>query len=178
MNKNRTIIKVLLIGTCVIIIVALIYFNIIKKNNQAKYDNKTTKNFQEENNLNNSITNDYSINNNTNNNLGTDNEIITNTDANLSNNKNEKFIMKIKDVFKITGKGTVVTGKVESGTIKVNDTVQIIGENNEIKTTVITGIERFKNNDREVEVGENVGLFLKDIEKEEVKEGQIVQSVD
>ena len=174
MNKNRTIIKVLLIGTCVIIIVALIYFNIIKKNNQSKYVNNTTINFQEENNLNNSVTNDYIINNN----LSTGNEFITNTDANLSNDKNEKFYMKIKDVFKITGKGTVVTGKVESGTIKVNDTVQIIGENNEIKTTVITDIERFKKNDGEVEVGENVGLFLKDIEKEDVKEGQIVQSVD
>lgn len=174
MNKNRTIIKVLLIGTCVIIIVALIYFNIIKKNNQSKYVNKTTINFQEENNLNNSVTNDYIINNN----LSTGNEFITNTDTNLSNDKNEKFYMKIKDVFKITGKGTVVTGKVESGTIKVNDTVQIIGENNEIKTTVITGIEHFKKNDGEVEVGENVGLFLKDIEKEDVKEGQIVQSVD
>ena len=174
MNKNRTIIKVLLIGTCVIIIVALIYFNIIKKNNQSKYVNKTTINFQEENNLNNSVTNDYIINNN----LSTGNEFITNTDANLSNDKNEKFYMKIKDVFKITGRGTVVTGKVESGTIKVNDTVQIIGENNEIKTTVITDIERFKKNDGEVEVGENVGLFLKDIEKEDVKEGQIVQSVD
>ena len=110
MNKNRTIIKVLLIGTCVIIIVALIYFNIIKKNNQSKYVNKTTINFQEENNLNNSVTNDYIINNN----LSTGNEFITNTDANLSNDKNEKFYMKIKDVFKITGKGTVVTGKVES----------------------------------------------------------------
>ncbi|MBP3831519.1 MAG: hypothetical protein ILA02_04005 [Clostridia bacterium] len=174
MNKNRTIIKVLLIGTCVIIIVALIYFNIIKKNNQSKYVNNTTINFQEENNLNNSVTNDYIINNN----LSTGNEFITNTDANLSNDKNEKFYMKIKDVFKITGRGTVVTGKVESGTIKVNDTVQIIGENNEIKTTVITDIERFKKNDGEVEVGENVGLFLKDIEKEDVKEGQIVQSVD
>lgn len=101
----------------------------------------------------------------------------TDTSYNKDPNYKEKatFLMTIEDVFSITGRGTVVTGRIEKGTIKVNDTVQIIGVNGEvIKTTTIIGIEVLRENLDSATVGDNVGLILKNIKKDEVEKGQVL----
>jgi elongation factor Tu len=84
------------------------------------------------------------------------------------------FLMPIEDVFTITGRGTVVTGRVERGRLKVGDTVQIIGLSEETKTTVVTGLEMFRKLLDEVMAGDNVGALLRGIEKKEVERGQVL----
>ena len=83
------------------------------------------------------------------------------------------FLMPIEDVFSITGRGTVVTGRVESGTIKVGDECEIVGLKPTQKTTV-TGVEMFRKLLDQGEAGDNVGLLLRGTKKEEVERGQIV----
>ncbi|MFZ5816934.1 MAG: elongation factor Tu [Bacillota bacterium] len=84
------------------------------------------------------------------------------------------FLMPIEDVFTITGRGTVVTGRVERGRLKVGDTVQIIGLAEETKTTVVTGLEMFRKLLDEVVAGDNVGALLRGIDKKEVERGQVL----
>ena len=121
------------------------------------------------------IENNISNSNNTNNEIeNTNTNININSNENLNYDKNSSFLMPIEDVFTITGRGTVVTGRIERGTIKLNDQVQIIGLNDEVKTTVITGIEMFRENLDSATAGDNVGLVLKDIERDEVERGQVL----
>jgi elongation factor Tu len=84
------------------------------------------------------------------------------------------FLMPIEDVFTITGRGTVVTGKVERGTLKVNETVEIVGIKDTKQTTTVTGIEMFRKLLDTAQAGENVGLLLRGIKREEVERGQVV----
>ena len=84
------------------------------------------------------------------------------------------FLMPIEDVFTITGRGTVVTGKVERGTLKVNETVEIVGIKETKQTTTVTGIEMFRKLLDTAEAGENVGLLLRGIKREDVERGQVV----
>jgi elongation factor Tu len=84
------------------------------------------------------------------------------------------FLMPIEDVFTITGRGTVVTGRVERGVVKVNETVEIVGIHPEISTTTVTGVEMFRKILDEGRAGENVGLLLRGIKREEVERGQVV----
>ncbi|MDQ1289749.1 MAG: elongation factor Tu, partial [Actinomycetota bacterium] len=84
------------------------------------------------------------------------------------------FLMPIEDVFTITGRGTVVTGKVERGILKVNETVEILGIKQEKQTTTVTGIEMFRKLLDTAQAGENVGLLLRGIKREEVERGQVV----
>lgn len=84
------------------------------------------------------------------------------------------FLMPIEDVFTITGRGTVVTGRVERGTCKVGDQVEIVGLRDESKTTVVTGLEMFRKLLDEVMAGDNVGALLRGIEKREVERGQVL----
>jgi elongation factor Tu len=84
------------------------------------------------------------------------------------------FLMPIEDVFTITGRGTVVTGRVERGVCKVNETVEIVGIHPEIQTTTVTGVEMFRKILDEGRAGENVGLLLRGIKREEVERGQVV----
>jgi elongation factor Tu len=84
------------------------------------------------------------------------------------------FLMPIEDVFSIKGRGTVVTGRIERGKIKLNDEVEIVGLGEETKKTTVTGIEMFHKQHEEAEAGMNVGLLLRGIDKEEVKRGQVV----
>ena len=89
--------------------------------------------------------------------------------------ENEKpFIMPIEDIFSITGRGTVVTGRIETGTIHVNDPVEIVGFNDEAKKSVCTGVEMFRKLLDQGEAGDNVGLLLRGIDKKEVKRGEVV----
>jgi len=83
------------------------------------------------------------------------------------------FLMPVEDVFTITGRGTVITGKVERGTVKVNDDVEIVGIRDKQKTTV-TGIEMFRKLLDYAEAGENVGLLLRGTKREDVERGQVV----
>jgi elongation factor Tu len=83
------------------------------------------------------------------------------------------FLMPVEDVFTITGRGTVLTGKVERGQIKVNDEVEIVGIRDKQKTTV-TGIEMFRKLLDFAEAGENVGILIRGIKREEVERGQVV----
>lgn len=84
------------------------------------------------------------------------------------------FLMAIEDVFSITGRGTVVTGRIERGVVKVGDTVEIVGLRDEIKTTVVTGVEMFRKTLDQGQAGDNVGLLLRGIEKNEVERGMVV----
>ena len=87
---------------------------------------------------------------------------------------NEKpFLMSIEDVFTITGRGTVVTGRVERGQLKLNDTVEIVGIK-PTKSTVVTGIEMFRKQLDYAEAGDNAGVLLRGISREEVERGQVL----
>ena len=83
------------------------------------------------------------------------------------------FLMPVEDVFSITGRGTVATGRIETGKCKIGDEVQLLGLG-EDKKSVITGVEMFRKTLPEGEAGDNVGLLLRGIDKEEVKRGMVV----
>src|SRR5690606_22162066 len=84
------------------------------------------------------------------------------------------FLMPIEDVFSITGRGTVVTGRIERGVVKVNDTVEIVGIRDKSLTTTVTGVEMFRKLLDEGRAGDNVGLLLRGVKREEVERGQCV----
>jgi elongation factor Tu len=83
------------------------------------------------------------------------------------------FLMPIEDIFTIQGRGTVATGRVERGVIKVNEPVEIVGLR-ETKSTVVTGVEMFKKLLDEGQAGDNVGLLLRGIERKEIERGQVI----
>ncbi len=88
---------------------------------------------------------------------------------------NEKpFLMPIEDIFSITGRGTVATGRIETGVVHTGDEVEIVGLGEEPKKTVITGVEMFRKILDEGEAGDNVGLLLRGIDKKEIKRGQVL----
>ena len=84
------------------------------------------------------------------------------------------FLMPIEDIFSITGRGTVATGRIETGIVKTGDEVQIIGLGEEPKKSVITGVEMFRKVLDEGQAGDNVGLLLRGIDKKEIKRGQVI----
>ncbi|SDQ14593.1 elongation factor Tu [Quadrisphaera sp. DSM 44207] len=84
------------------------------------------------------------------------------------------FLMPVEDVFTITGRGTVVTGRIERGVLKVNESVEIVGIRNKSQTTTVTGIEMFRKLLDEGQAGENVGLLLRGLKREDVERGQVV----
>jgi elongation factor Tu len=84
------------------------------------------------------------------------------------------FLMPIEDVFGIKGRGTVVTGRVERGQIKVSDTVEIIGMREDIRKTVVTGVEMFRKLLDSGLAGDNIGCLLRGIERQEVERGQVL----
>jgi elongation factor Tu len=84
------------------------------------------------------------------------------------------FLMPIEDVFSITGRGTVVTGRIERGVINVNETVDLIGIKNEKATTTVTGVEMFRKLLDQGQAGDNVGLLLRGTKREDVERGQCV----
>ncbi len=89
--------------------------------------------------------------------------------------ENEKpFLMPIEDIFSITGRGTVVTGRIETGTIHVNDPVELVGFGDAPRATTVTGVEMFRKLLDQGEAGDNVGLLLRGIDKKDVKRGEVV----
>ena len=87
--------------------------------------------------------------------------------------RDKPFLMPVEDVFSITGRGTVATGRVETGVIKVGDEVQILGLG-EDKKSVVTGVEMFRKLLDQGEAGDNVGLLLRGIDKNEIKRGMVI----
>ena len=84
------------------------------------------------------------------------------------------FLMPVEDVFTITGRGTVATGRVERGVIKVGDTVEIVGMNDEPKSTVVTGVEMFRKLLDQAVAGDNIGALLRGIDRKEIERGQVL----
>src|SRR2546421_1391580 len=84
------------------------------------------------------------------------------------------FLMPVEDVFSITGRGTVVTGRIERGTIHTGETVDIIGIKEKAQSTTVTGVEMFRKILDDGQAGDNVGLLLRGIKREEVERGQVV----
>ncbi len=84
------------------------------------------------------------------------------------------FLMPVEDVFSITGRGTVATGRIETGIIKVGEEVQIIGLGDGAKKSVVTGVEMFRKLLDQGEAGDNVGLLLRGIDKEDIKRGMVI----
>ena len=83
------------------------------------------------------------------------------------------FLMPVEDVFTITGRGTVATGRVERGTVKVGDTVEIVGMGSKLQT-VITGVEMFRKMLDQAQAGDNVGLLLRGVQRNEIERGQVL----
>src|SRR5436305_14813027 len=83
------------------------------------------------------------------------------------------FLMPIEDVFSIKGRGTVATGRVEQGIVKVNEEVEIVGIR-DTRKTVVTGVEMFKKNLDQGQAGDNVGCLLRGIERDDVERGMVL----
>ena len=86
----------------------------------------------------------------------------------------QPFLMPVEDVFTITGRGTVATGRVERGTAKLNDPVEIVGLTAQNKTSVITGIEMFRKQLDMAEAGDNAGILLRGIDRKDIQRGQVI----
>ncbi len=84
------------------------------------------------------------------------------------------FLMPVEDVFTITGRGTVATGRVERGTLHLNEEVEIVGIKEETKKTVVTGIEMFRKMLDEAQAGDNIGALLRGIQRTEIERGQVL----
>lgn len=84
------------------------------------------------------------------------------------------FLMPVEDVFTITGRGTVATGRVERGTVKVGDTVEIVGLADKPKDTVVTGVEMFRKLLDLAEAGDNIGALLRGVDRKEIERGQVL----
>ena len=82
------------------------------------------------------------------------------------------FLMPVEDVFSITGRGTVATGRVERGTLKLNDEVEIVGIHEETRKTVVTGIEMFRKLLDQAQAGDNIGALLRGVQRTEIQRGQ------
>ncbi|HHX50943.1 MAG TPA: elongation factor Tu, partial [Clostridia bacterium] len=84
------------------------------------------------------------------------------------------FLMPVEDVFTITGRGTVATGRVERGTVKVQDEVEIVGLNEKARKTVVTGVEMFRKLLDRAEAGDNIGTLLRGVDRKEIERGQVL----
>ena len=84
------------------------------------------------------------------------------------------FLMPVEDVFTITGRGTVATGRIERGTLKIGEEVEIVGLSDEKKKTVVTGIEMFRKSLDSAEAGDNAGVLLRGIQRSEIERGQVI----
>ena len=103
-------------------------------------------------------------------------ELMAAIDANIPDPERDvdkPFLMSVEDVFTITGRGTVATGRIERGKVKVGDEVEIVGLTDSRKT-VATGVEMFRKEMEDAQAGDNVGLLLRGVEKDEIERGQVI----
>jgi len=103
-----------------------------------------------------------------------DNTNIVNPSTDLTKDENGAFLMAIVDVFSLSSGTTIVTGTVERGTVKVGDTIQIIGLGHDIITTTVQTIELSRKAVEQAKVGDNIGVWLKDVSKDELERGQVL----
>jgi elongation factor Tu len=104
-------------------------------------------------------------------------ELMAAVDANIAEPVREidkPFLMPIEDVFTITGRGTVVTGRIERGVVNVNETIEVVGIQEQVQTTTVTGVEMFRKLLDQGMAGDNVGLLLRGTKREDVERGQVV----
>jgi elongation factor Tu len=87
------------------------------------------------------------------------------------------FLMPVEDVFSIEGRGTVVTGRIERGVVKVGDEIGIIGMGAEVTKTTVTGVEMFNKSLQQGEAGDNAGILLRGVKKEDVERGQVLAKI-
>ena len=156
MNKTNKIVTILMTFVIIIAIIWIVIGMFLFVNSNKKESNSTNS---EENH---------------NTNLESDTIGKVDEGTNTTYDENGAFLFSIEDVFTITGRGTVVTGHVERGTVKIGDKVQIIGLNQEILTAEVTGIEMFRSTNNEATIGDNAGILLKDITREQVQRGQVL----
>ena len=93
---------------------------------------------------------------------------------NPTRDTDKPFMMPVEDVFSITGRGTVATGRVERGQVKVGDVVEIIGFTEEPKQTTVTGVEMFRKLLDYAEAGDNIGALLRGVAREDIQRGQVL----
>ena len=86
----------------------------------------------------------------------------------------QPFLMPVEDVFTITGRGTVATGRVERGTLHLNDPLEILGVKEDVQSTVVTGIEMFRKQLDEAQAGDNIGALLRGVQRNEIERGQVL----
>ena len=86
----------------------------------------------------------------------------------------QPFLMPVEDVFSITGRGTVATGRVERGIVKVSDEVEMVGLKNESSKTVVTGVEMFRKLLDQAEAGDNIGVLLRGVDRKDIERGQVI----
>ena len=84
------------------------------------------------------------------------------------------LLLPVEDVFSITGRGTVASGRIDRGTVKVNDEVEIVGIRDEIQKAVVTGVEMFRKQLDEGLAGDNVGVLLRGVQRDEIERGQVI----
>ena len=176
-KKNNKVFIIIAVLAVIAIVVGIVLFTSQNKEN-AKNNNSNTNSEVENNNGSNETQEDTSSNveedfdnsNEENNSFLSIKEKWTKTDY----DENGDFLFKIEDVFTISGRGTVVTGTVERGTIHLNDEVQVIGLDNEIITTTVTGVEVFRKDQDFATIGDNPGLLLQGVERDQVQRGQVV----
>ena len=84
------------------------------------------------------------------------------------------FLMPVEDIFTITGRGTVATGRIERGKVQVNDEVEIVGLTDESRKVVVTGVEMFRKQMEDAQAGDNVGLLLRGVQREDIERGQVL----
>ena len=104
-------------------------------------------------------------------------ELLDTIDAYIPNPERDvdkPFLMPVEDVFTITGRGTVATGRIERGTLKIGEEVEIVGLSDEKKKTVVTGIEMFRKSLDSAEAGDNAGVLLRGIQRNEIERGQVI----
>ena len=104
-------------------------------------------------------------------------ELMDAVDANIPDPQRETdkpFLMPVEDVFTITGRGTVATGRVERGVLNVNDEVEILGIKDEVTKTVVTGIEMFRKQLDDAQAGDNIGALLRGVNRDEIERGQVI----
>ena len=104
-------------------------------------------------------------------------ELMATVDAHIPDperDTDKPFLMPVEDVFTITGRGTVATGRVERGTLNINDEVEIVGIKDDVQKTVVTGIEMFRKLLDSAEAGDNIGALLRGIDRDEIERGQVL----
>ncbi len=161
-NNKKSMNGIIIVVIILLIVIAIGIFYLTtkdKKLDKTDVDNNTNQTVEKE------------EQNSTESNSNISGSVDSNTNTNYD--ENGAFLMPIEDIFTITGRGTLVTGKVSRGKIKVGDTIQIIGLDKEIKTTVVKGIEISRKSVDEATVGDDVGILLS-IAREELEIGQVV----